>query len=218
MAEIYLETGKKKVFAGAVDWPGWGRFGKSEEDAIEALTAYGPRYAPIATAAGYKFPAAPRLTVAERVPGTATTEFGAPDGRPESDAQPVTAAIAARHTKLLQAAWAAFDEYAGTAPEALRKGPRGGGRDRDKMIGHVLESEAAYLRKIGVKLRPPALGDRAAIDELRAAAVETLGRPSDGGPLTEKGWTARYAARRFVWHVLDHLWEMQDRSDVESAE
>src|SRR4051794_21466471 len=115
MAEIYLETGRKKVFAGSLEWPGWGRFAKSEEEAIEALAAYGARYAPIATAAGFTFPAAPRLSVAERVPGTATTEFGAPDGRPTSDGAPVTAANAARHTKLLRAAWAAFDEYAATA-------------------------------------------------------------------------------------------------------
>ncbi|WP_432829904.1 hypothetical protein [Dactylosporangium sp. CA-092794] len=209
MADIYLETGKKKVFAGSLDWPGWGRFGKSEEDAIEALAAYGARYAPIAAAAGYSFPAAPRLAVAERVPGTATTEFGAPDGRPEADGTAVTAAIAGRHTKLLRAAWAAFDAYSATAPESLRKGPRGGGRDRDKMIDHVIEAEGAYARKIGVKLRQPA------IDTLREEVIAVLGQPSDGGPLTPNGWTARYAARRFTWHVLDHLWEMQDRSEPE---
>ncbi|MEV6927728.1 hypothetical protein AB0M46_24950 [Dactylosporangium sp. NPDC051485] len=213
MADIYLETGKKKVFAGSLDWPGWGRFGKSEEDAIEALISYGARYAPIATAAGYSFPAAPRLHVVERVPGTATTEFGAPDGRPAADNTPVTAAVAGRHTKLLRAAWAAFDAYGAVAPESLRKGPRGGGRDRDKMIGHVVETEAAYARKIGVKHRPPALDDHTAIEALRDDVIGVLGRTSDGGPLTDKGWTARYAARRFVWHVLDHLWEMEDRTE-----
>jgi hypothetical protein len=212
MADIYLETGKKKVFAGSLDWPGWGRFGKTEEEAIEALAEYGARYGPIAAAAGYKFPAAPRLSVAERVPGTATTEFGAPDGRPAADSAPVTAAVAGRHTKLLRAAWAAFDAYAATAPESLRKGPRGGGRDRDKMIGHVVEAEAAYARKIGVKHRPPAFEDRAAVEALRDDVIATLARTGDGGPLADNGWTARYAARRFVWHVLDHLWEMEDRS------
>ncbi|GAA2326868.1 hypothetical protein [Dactylosporangium salmoneum] len=213
MADIYLEMGKKKVFAGSLDWPGWGRFGKTEEDAIEALTSYGARYAPIATAAGYSFPAAPRLTVVERVPGTATTEFGAPDGRPAADNAPVTAAVADRHIKLLRAAWAAFDAYSAVAPESLRKGPRGGGRDRDKMIGHVVEAEAAYARKIGVKHRPPALDDRAAIEALREDVIGVLGRTGDGGPLADKGWTARYATRRFVWHALDHLWEMEDRTE-----
>ncbi|MEV8515831.1 hypothetical protein [Dactylosporangium sp. NPDC051484] len=213
MADIYLETGKKKVFAGSLDWPGWGRFGKTEEEAVEALAAYGARYAPIATAAGFGFPTAARLNVVERVPGTATTEFGAPDGRPAADGRPVTAAVADRHTRLPRAAWAAFDAYAATAPESLRKGPRGGGRDRDKMIDHVVGTDAAYARKIGVKHRQPAIGDRAAIEALRDDVIATLGRPGDGGPLTGNGWTARYAARRFVWHALDHLWEMEDRSE-----
>ncbi|MER7003326.1 hypothetical protein ABT297_09795 [Dactylosporangium sp. NPDC000555] len=213
MANIYLETGKKKVFAGSLDWPGWGRFGKTEEEAIEALAVYGARYAPIATAAGFSFPAVPRLNVVERVPGTATTEFGAPDGRPAADGTPVTAAVAARHTRLLRAAWAAFDAYAATAPESLRKGPRGGGRDRDKMIDHVVGTDAAYARKIGVKHRQPSIDDRAAIEALRADVIAALGQPRDGEPLTGNGWTARYAARRFVWHALDHLWEMEDRSE-----
>jgi hypothetical protein len=212
MAEVYLEVGSKKVFAASLDWPGWGRFAKNEGEAIEALAAYGERYEPIASAAGFSFPAAPRFTVVERVPGTPTTEFGAPDGRPAADSAPVTKANASRHTKLLQAAWAAFEDCSSTAPESLRKGPRGGGRDRDKMIHHVVEAEAAYARKIGVKHRPPAIDDKEAIEALRAEVLAVLAKPSDGDPLTDNGWTARYAARRFVWHVLDHLWEMEDRA------
>ncbi|MFG2043584.1 hypothetical protein [Dactylosporangium sp. NPDC048998] len=155
---------------------------------------------------------AARLCVVERVAGTATTEFGAPDGRPAADGAPVTAAVAGRHTRLLRAAWAAFDTYAATAPESLRKGPRGGGRDRDTMIDHVVGAETAYARKIGVKHRQPPINDRTAIGALRDDIIATLDQTGDGGPLTGNGWTARYAARRFVWHVLDHLWEMQDRS------
>lgn len=30
MNKIYLEIGKKKVFAAAIDWPGWCRQGKEE--------------------------------------------------------------------------------------------------------------------------------------------------------------------------------------------
>ncbi|GAA2578005.1 hypothetical protein GCM10010399_04710 [Dactylosporangium fulvum] len=210
---VYLEATPKKVFAGSLDWPGWGRFAKTEEAALEALAGYAERYAPIAAAAGFSFPTTPRFTVVERVPGTSTTEFGAPDGRPAADGTPVTKATADRHTKLLRAAWAAFEDRSATAPESLRKGPRGGGRDRDKMIDHLIDSEAAYARKIGVKHRPPAIDDSDAIEALRTDVLAVLGRPSDGGPLTTNGWTARYAARRFVWHVLDHLWEMEDRSE-----
>ena len=43
--------------------------------------------------------------------------------------------------------------------------------------------------------------------------LEILRQPSDGSPLAERTWTARYAARRIAWHALDHAWEMEDRSE-----
>ena len=43
--------------------------------------------------------------------------------------------------------------------------------------------------------------------------LEVLGRPSDGSPLADRRWTARYAARRIAWHALDHAWEIEDRSE-----
>ena len=43
--DIYLEIGKKRTFAGAIDWPGWCRSGSDEESALQALFDYGPRYA-----------------------------------------------------------------------------------------------------------------------------------------------------------------------------
>lgn len=33
-----------------------------------------------------------------------------------------------------------------------------------------------------------------------------------GAPVVEKGWPPRYAARRIAWHVLDHAWQIEDRS------
>ena len=35
----------------------------------------------------------------------------------------------------------------------------------------------------------------------------------DGEPLQPNGWTARYAVRRMAWHVLDHVWEIEDKSE-----
>jgi hypothetical protein len=95
----------------------------------------------------------------------------------------------------------------------VRQGPRGGGRDRDKMVDHVLGAEAAYARKIGVRHRQPALDDKPAIAALRADIAAVLRQPSDGPPPVPNGWPPRYAARRIAWHVLDHAWEMQDRSE-----
>jgi hypothetical protein len=40
-----------------------------------------------------------------------------------------------------------------------------------------------------------------------------LALPADGARPVPKGWLPRYAARRIAWHVLDHAWEMQDRTE-----
>ncbi|GAA0989141.1 hypothetical protein GCM10009555_072460 [Acrocarpospora macrocephala] len=207
MNHLYLEIGPKKVFACSIDWPGWCRVGNSEDQAIEAFLTYEPRYRVIADRAGLPFtPGDPVIT--EHVKGDTTTDFGAPGAIPPSDHAPVTETEATRAAALLTAAWAEFDAYATVAPEELRKGPRGGGRDRTKMIAHVTEAERAYARKIGLKHKP--LKSPEDLTTMRTAITETLGAPSPGG--AEHGWPARYATRRIIWHVLDHLWEMQDRS------
>jgi hypothetical protein len=214
---VVLEVGTKKVFASAVDWPGWCRSGRTEEAAIEALEAYAPRFAVVAKQAGIAWPV--QLgdpVVLERLPGDMTTDFGAPSATAEVERARLTPAAAKRQGALISAAWAVLDDVIAVTPTELRRGPRGGGRDRDKMTDHVLGAEAAYARKIGVKAKQPAIDDRAAIEAMRAAIVEVLSRPSDGTPLVDRGWTSRYAARRIAWHVLDHAWEMQDRTEPAS--
>jgi hypothetical protein len=211
---VYVEQGAKKVFACSIDFPGWCRSGKDEAAALEALAAYAPRYAEVAKRAKAAFPAgAPELEVVERVEGKGATDFGIPHEIPRADAEPLTARQAARQVELMRAAWAVLDRVARAAPAELRKGPRGGGRDRDKMLGHVLGAEAAYARHLGIKHPGPELGDTKAIKALRDDLAEALSGASDGSPLRPKGWPPRYALRRITWHVLDHAWEMQDRSD-----
>lgn len=209
---VYLEQGKRWVFACALEWPGWCRRGRSEELALESLIGYAPRYAAAARLAGLAFPAAGRFTVTERLTSPFGADFGAPCEIPASDATPVGAAAAARMTALVQAAWQVFDEVAGAAPADLRKGPRGGGRDRDKIIDHVLGADTAYARKLGVRHRQPATAGTGAVGALRADVCAVLASPSDGTPPVPKGWPARYAARRIAWHALDHAWEIEDRS------
>jgi hypothetical protein len=212
---VLLEVGKKRVFACALDWPGWARAGKDEALALEALAAYVPRYGEVAEQAGIAFPdrVGERLEVVERLPGDASTEFGVPGAVAEADAAPTTRAQAERLAALVQASWTVFDRVRAGAPASLRKGPRGGGRDRDKMVDHVLGAEAGYARKLGVRQPQPAIDDQAAIAALRAALLEVLRVPSEGSPPLPKGWPPRYGARRIAWHVLDHAWEMQDRSE-----
>lgn len=211
MIEVGVEAGAKKAFAAAVDWPGWCRAGRTADAALAALGDYVARYAPVAARAGFVLPEA-ELAVVEEVPGDATTAFGAPSVLRPSDQRPLSAPEAARFGALMRACWGTLDEVAAGAPEELAKGPRGGGRSRDKMLGHVLGAEVMYATKLGLRLREPAVGDQEAIRAVRDVLVEVIALPSDGSPLQEKGWTPRQAARRIAWHVLDHAWEMEDRA------
>jgi len=214
VTDVYLEIGSKRVFACALDWPGWCRSGKTAEDALETLSAYAPRYMPVAVQAGVRFApsVAGSLKVVDKVRRSATTDFGAPGAVYKADLARLTPAAATRAVRLVEAAWSVFDTVMQAAPASLHKGPRGGGRDRDKMIAHVLEAETMYARKLGVRVAPPAYGDEPALAAERNAIATALRTARAGAPLGDGGWPPRYAARRIAWHVLDHAWECEDRS------
>jgi len=210
---VAVETTPKKTFATAVDWPGWSRAAKTEADALAALMSYADRYALVAAAAGESLPTdALQLDLAESGPGNATTEFGAPGRVADADRRPTTPAEADRLARIVAATWAALDTSVATAPEILRKGPRGGGRDTAKIVEHALMADHAYAREMGLRLPAPSASDPKSVAALRAAILTTLRRPSDGAPLAGRKWPARYAAARIAWHTLDHAWEIEDRS------
>jgi hypothetical protein len=214
MTDVYIESGTKRVFACAYDWPGWCRSAKDESGALEALAAYAPRYAAVAKRARQPFDASKEsaLRVVERVNGGANTDFGVPHEVAKRDTTAVSAQDGKRLAALVKAAWDEFDQIAANAPATLKKGPRGGGRDRNQIIDHVLGADGVYLRKLGVKRAPPSRGDAAGIKAFRAAVLAELARPSNGRPQVEKAWPQRYAARRIAWHALDHAWEIEDKS------
>jgi hypothetical protein len=212
---VTIERTPKKAFATAADWPGWSRSGKTEELALEALAAYAPRYAVIADAEHRRFAATigvDDLEVVERNEGSAGTEFGVPSRPTDQDARPLDADDAARLEGLVAAAWDLFDRTAAAAPEELRKGPRGGGRNTSKVVAHVMDADRAYADVIGIKVKPFASDDRSSIRAMRDQMLEVLRGARDGAPLAGKRWPARYAAHRIAWHALDHAWEIEDRS------
>ncbi len=219
--EVYIETGKKKTFACAVDWPGWSRSGKDEAAALQALADYGPRYAKVAKAAGMalRVPDGPQdFRIVERLEGDASTDFGVPAMVPASDERPVDPAELARLQALVKASYQALDEVARAAQgKALRKGPRGGGRELEDIQRHVVDAEGGYLGRLGQKL-PAVEGESVAKRTARSRAVmldalaaAARGETAASGPRGGKRWPARYAARREAWHVLDHAWEIEDR-------
>lgn len=211
---ICLETGPRLTFASALDWPGWARSGRGEETALAALAAYRARYAPVVAAAGLAPPGAGALEVLERCEGSASTDFGVPTAVADVERTAVASEDLARLLRLVEACWQSFDAVVGAAPAILRKGPRGGGRDREAIWEHVLGAEAkAYAPKIGLRLTVPRHGVIAALRDHRAALLAAL-RDRASQAEVAKGWPARYAMRRIAWHVLDHAWEIEDRSQA----
>jgi hypothetical protein len=210
---VYLEVGTKRVFASALEWPGWTRAGKDEKLALEGLAAYAARYMQVPRAARIDFPdGAPTFKVVERVKGNATTDFGAPGIPASTDTEPLAGKEAERICDLLAASWKVFDAVVAKAPAELRKGPRGGGRDRDQIADHIIDAESAYVGKLGLRLKTPRRDDASALREWRKAVIDAI-RASAGRPqAVEKRWPPRYVARRIAWHLLDHAWEIEDRS------
>ena len=209
---VAIEGSGKKVFAAALEWPGWSRSAKTAEVALETLLAYADRYVPVARLAQLSLGPSFEVEVVEQLEAGSGTEFGVLSRPAVSDSRPTDANEAARLASIVEASWATFDRVAAGAPAELRKGPRGGGRDRDKMIGHVHEADWYYAREMGIKVKQPAPDDRAATGTLRDSMLAVLREPSDGSPLAGRRWPVRFAARRIAWHALDHAWEMEDRS------
>jgi hypothetical protein len=209
---VFVEAGQRRVFASALDWPGWARRDKTEELALAALADYLPRYAPIVKLAG--LPAVRgELAITERHPGVAKlADFGAVGEIAPSETRPLSASEGARLAKLLEASWEAFDSGVSVAPATLRRGPRGGGRDTAQIVDHVNDSEVMYAQKMGLARDKAAEAGPDAAAVLRRRISVALRSPADL-VMPAKGWPPRYAVRRMAWHVLDHLWEIEDKSD-----
>jgi hypothetical protein len=210
MTEIYLELSGKKAIAWSLEWPGWCRIRTSEAAAVQALIETEARYLLIAQRAGLTF-APGDLVVVERLAGDANTAWGVPSVLAPTETKPINAATAQCRVALLSASWDLLEEAVATSPQELRKGPRGGGRDRDEIWHHVIEAERAYARKIGVRHPPFEANDKSALKAMREEIAAVLSQPSNGEPLVAGGWNASYAVRRIAWHVVDHLWEIEDR-------
>jgi hypothetical protein len=213
---VILEVGRKRrVVAGAMDWPGLDRWGTSEDDAVEKLLSYVPRYAGVAERAGLAraFARARDVEVVERVPGSSSTDFwGIAHVPSELERDVLSATDLERRLDLLQACWAYFDDVAAGVTDELRPGPRSAVRSRDQIIRHVnLNEPGQFSRKVEVRtpfediLTPGGLARHRQeyLDAIRAYNAEGKGA---------RTWPIQFLVRRTAHHVMDHAWEMEDRS------
>ena len=212
---VMLEHGKKKrVVACAFDWPGWDRSARVGHDVLAVLDAYRPRYAKVAELAGFgaEFGATGDLEVVERLEGIGMTDYYGVSGRaaaPEYD--PMTEAECERKIALLRASWSTFDDFAARVSPELRKGPRGGGREKDQIIRHVNGAEIhVFAQKVGVKVPLETREDAEALRAYRDAVVEGI-RDHHARGEPARSWALQFLIRRCTWHMLDHAWELEDR-------
>ncbi len=213
---VMIERGRKKPVAVAVafDWPGWERSGRSEDDAIEVLSRYGPRYAGVAERAGLakEFGDIGDPVVVERIEGIGMTDFYGLSMRPAGPEQEqISEAACDRKIALLRASWTYFDDVASRVSAVLRKGPRGGGRDRDRIVEHVNNVEISdFARKVGLDTPIEAQRDPVALRAYRDAFCAAI-REANAHGVAARNWTVQFVIRHAAYHVLDHAWEMEDR-------
>lgn len=216
---VLLEIGPKgkRIVAAAMDWPGLERWGRTEDEAVDRLRAYLPRYAPIAERVGLRSELEREVVpqILERTPGNTSTDWWGIAHVPSViEADPLTDDELDRRIGLMQATWSHFDDAAEAAAAPLTKGPRGGGRERDQIVRHVYGSERHnFWRKVAireddeVRLTPKQLAE---FRERYVAAIReyhTEGRPA-------RRWPLRFLIRRTAQHATDHAWELEDRNPV----
>lgn len=212
---VTLETGPKgkKVAAVAPDWPGLERGAKTGEEAIEKLRAYLPRYSRVAKLASLdaEFDASEGVDVVEQYPGTGSTDFwGISFAFSSIDRQGMSADELDRELRLMQACWAFFDDVRGRVSAELRKGPRGGGRDRDRIVLHLFANEQDWAKGLGVVTPDNAMLTAEGMKAHRDAYCQAIRDYHSQGKTAGK-WPLRYLIRHTAFHTMDHAWEMEDK-------
>jgi hypothetical protein len=210
-----LEIGPKgkRVVAVAPDWPGLSRGAKTEDAAVERLHAYLPRYAPVAKLAGMgdAFAAGANIDVVERYPGVGSTDFwGISFAFSEIDRQAMSSDELERQLTLLRACWAFFDDVRSRVSAEMAKGPRGGGKDRDRIVRHTLISELDMAKKLGLREPQETMPTEEGIEAHRDTYCATIRSHHAEGKMA-RAWPLRYLIRHTAFHTMDHAWEMEDK-------
>jgi hypothetical protein len=210
-------TKGKRAVAFSLDWPGWSRGAKSAELALETLEAYRERYRPVAALAGMtrEFDSGGPLEVVEDRVGTGSTDFWGISFSPSAAerVEPMDEAGLDRGITILQACWAFFDGVAARVSPEMRKGPRGGGRDRNRIIRHTIRNESEeFAKQVGLRNLEEAALTPDGLRQHRETYVAAM-RGYNAGKVEKRmrSWTLPFLIRHSAFHTLDHAWEMEDK-------
>lgn len=215
---VTLEIGPKgkKVVAVAPDWPGLERGAKTQEEAIERLRSYIPRYSHVAKLAEMdsEFDVIKKLNVVEDYAGTPSTDFwGISFAFSSNDKKGLSSDELERELTLMQACWVFFDNVRRRVSAEMQKGPRGGGRDRDHIVRHTFYAEQGWAKMIGVLTPDDAILTVGGLKTHRESYCHAIRDYHSQGKLAGKmaKWPLRYLIRHTAFHTLDHAWEMEDK-------
>jgi hypothetical protein len=208
------------MVAFSLDWPGWSRGAKTPEEALDTLESYRTRYRPVADLAGmvHEFDAAGPLEVVEDKVGTGSTDFWAISFSPSATEQdPMDEVALERGITLLRASWAFFDSVAARVSAEMRKGPRGGGRDRDEIIRHVIRNESEdFARRVGLRIPEGGALEPGSLGPYREDYVAAMRAYNAGKVQPMRSGSLAFIIRHSAFHTLDHAWEMEDK-DLSAA-
>jgi len=215
---VTLEIGPKgkKVVAVAPDWPGLERGAATWETAIERLLTYVPRYATVTKLARMEAPLEniKNVDVVEQYPGTGSTDFwGISFAFSSIDQQAMSGEALERELALMRACWAFFDDVRSRVSAEMQRGPRGGGRDRDRIVRHTFAAELDWAKMIGVRTPLDAMLTDEELNAHRDDYCHAIRDYHSQGKLVGKmaKWPLRFLIRHTAYHTMDHAWEMEDK-------
>jgi hypothetical protein len=212
---VALEIGPKgkRVVAVAPDWPGLERGAKTGEAAVERLLSYAPRYAAVTKRAGMEaaFANVTDVDVVEQYSGTGSTDFwGISFAFSSIDQEAMSDEALGRELTLLRACWVFFDDVRARVSADMQRGPRGGGRDRDRIVRHTFAAELDWAKKLSVPTPFDAMLTGEGLTAHRDAYSDAIRALHSQGKMA-RTWPLRYLIRHTAYHTLDHAWEMEDK-------
>jgi hypothetical protein len=113
----------------------------------------------------------------------------------------------------MRACWQFFDEVRSRVSAEMQRGPRGGGRDRERIVRHTFAAELDWAQKLDIRTPLEEMLTGGGLNAHRDAYCNAIRDYHFQGKLAGKmaKWPLRYLIRHTAYHTLDHAWEMEDK-------
>jgi hypothetical protein len=152
--------------------------------------------------------------------GTGSVDFWGISFSPSGlEHEPMDHAEIDRKIALLRACWEYFDAVAARVSAEMRRGPRGGGRNRDEIIRHTIRVESEdFAARVGLRIPEGGALTPESLREYREAYVAAMRAYNSGEGKRMRSWNLPFLIRHSAFHAMDHAWEMEDKDLTASAE